>query len=122
MTLYEQIGDDIIREAITRFYDRAFADLFIGFIFMNFDKAHLVEMQIAFATAMLGGPKLYKGKPLKSAHLKLPLKNAHFDRRQVIMKEVLEELSLDVSLVKAWMDLEESLRPLIVGDRDPCSG
>ena len=70
MSLYEQIGDELIREAISRFYDRAFSDLFIGFIFSKFDKSHLIEMQILFATAMLGGPKNYRGKALKTAHMK----------------------------------------------------
>ena len=121
MSLYEEIGDDLLREAITQFYDRAFSDLFIGFIFSSFDKAHLIEMQIAFATAMLGGPKLYQGKALRPAHMKLPLKNAHFDRRQVIMREVLEDLKLDKALVDKWMELEEGLRPLIISDKTPCS-
>ena len=77
-------------------------------------------MQSYFAIAMLGGPKLYKGKPLKSAHMKLPLKHAHFDRRQVIMREVLEDLDLEKSLVDEWMKLEEGLRPLVVVTA-PCS-
>ena len=63
MSLYEEIGDDLLREAITQFYDRAFSDLFIGFIFSSFDKAHLIEMQIAFATAMLGGLSYIKERP-----------------------------------------------------------
>ena len=121
MSLHEQIGDELIREAISRFYDRAFSDLFIGFIFSKFDKNHLIEMQILFATAMLGGPKNYRGKPLKAAHMKLPLKGPHFDRRQVIMREVLEELNLDKKLVDQWMELEEGLRPLIISDKAPCS-
>ena len=78
-------------------------------------------MQILFATAMLGGPKKLSGKPLKAAHMKLPLKGPHFDRRQVIMREVLEELNLDKKLVDQWMELEEGLRPLIISDKAPCS-
>ena len=120
MNLYEQIGEKTICEAIRRFYDRAFSDLFIGFIFQKFDKEHLTAMQIQFAIAMLGGPKNYAGKALKPAHNQLPLKNAHFDRRQVIMREVLDELELDKDIVEQWMKLEEGLRPLIVSDKAPC--
>ena len=116
-----EIGEDVIHEAISRFYDRAFADLFIGFMFVKFDKQQLIQSQTAFASAMLGGPKLYKGKSLKKAHQKLPLKNPHFDRRQVLMREVLEELELDQKLIDQWMALEESLRPLIISDKGPCS-
>jgi truncated hemoglobin YjbI len=114
MTLYEKIGKDFIERAIEEFYKRAFSDPMISHFFMGKDRESITQMQQSFAIAMLGGPKEYSGLPLKDAHLPFTIKPPHFGRRQVLMGEVLRDMELDDQLAKAWLDLEESLRPLIV--------
>jgi hemoglobin len=111
---YERIGAELIRQAITEFYRRAETDGIIGHFFFNKNLADIIAKQITFATAMLGGPRVYKGKPLGPAHASLDLRGPHFDRRQVLMAEVLTEMGLADELRDAWMELEERLRPLIV--------
>jgi hemoglobin len=113
-SLYERIGDELIRKAITEFYRRAETDGIIGHFFFNKDVRDITEKQITFATAMLGGPRRYKGKPLGPAHANLDLRGPHFDRRQVLMAEVLTEMGVADELRDGWMELEERLRPLIV--------
>ena len=113
-TLYEQIGSDFVTRAITVFYQRAFQDPIIGHFFFHHDIDHITRQQILFATSMLGGPKQYSGKSLAEAHSQLDLRGPHFDRRQVLMGEVLAELGLDSDLAARWLQLEQKLRPLIV--------
>lgn len=113
-SLYEQIGEPLIRHSITEFYRRAETDGIIGHFFFHKDLADIIAKQITFATAMLGGPRLYKGKPLGPVHAKLDLRGPHFDRRQVLMAAVLSEMGLADHLRNSWMELEERLRPLIV--------
>lgn len=113
-SLYERIGGELVREAITEFYRRVETDGIIGHFFFGKDVRDITQKQIAFATAMLGGPRGYKGKPLGAAHGDLDLRAPHFDRRQVLMGEVLEEMGLSLELREAWLALEEKLRPLIV--------
>ena len=114
MNLYEQIGESFIRRAIEEFYVRAFVDPMICHFFIGRDRAALTAMQQDFAIAMLGGPKNYKGMPLKDAHLPFTIKPPHFGRRQIIMAEVLRDLGLDPDLAKKWLEMEEALRSVIV--------
>lgn len=118
-SLYLQIGAATIQDVITEFYRRAFTDPIIGFFFFNKDLDEITAKQTDFATAMLGGPKCYKGRPLAPVHALLPIRPAHFGRRQVLMREVLDETRLASDLKEAWLRLEESLKPLILGDGDP---
>lgn len=113
-SLYERIGAELIRQAITEFYRRVETDGIIGHFFFGKDIVDITAKQITFATAMLGGPREYKGQPLGKAHGALDLRGPHFDRRQVLMAEVLDEAGLSAELRDAWLALEEKLRPLIV--------
>lgn len=114
MTLYEQIGDALIKQAITIFYERAFDDGVLAHFFFGKDRAHITQQQIDFASSMLGGPYRYRGKPLGAAHKPLVIRGPHFARRQVLMREVLDELGVASELADEWMQREENLRSLIV--------
>jgi len=114
-SLYDRIGPEFLAQAIREFYARAQKDLIIGHFFINLDINHIVAMQIDFATALLGGPRNYRGKPLGVAHRNLHLRPPHFGRRQILLKEVLTDLGLAPVLRDAWLDLEEQLKPVITG-------
>jgi len=114
-SLYERIGREFLVAALTEFYQRAQQDGIIGHFFLNLDLAHITAMQIDFATALLGGPRHYRGKPLGPAHGALKLRRPHFGRRQVLLKEVLDEMGLAPDLRDSWLALEEQLKPLIMG-------
>ena len=120
MTLYEEIGTEKVEKAITEFYRRAFEDGIIGHFFFQKDREHLTKMQIAFATSALGGPRLYTGKSLVEAHRPVKIRIPHFRRRQILMGEVLDELGLREDLKLRWLEIEESLRPLIMGPMGTC--
>ncbi len=113
-SLYQRLGDETIRRAIAEFYRRAFTDGIIGHFFFQKDLADITAKQTAFAIAMLGGPRGYRGKPLEAVHRPLPIRAPHFGRRQQLMKEVLAEQGVAPELRDAWLALEESLRPLIL--------
>jgi len=114
-TLYEKISPDLIERAITEFYERAFSDVIIGHFFFDKDKQEIIDKQIAFASRMLGATHIrYTGKPLKIAHEGLKFRPVHFNRRQVLMAEVLDDIKLDPELSSEWLALESHLRPLIL--------
>ena len=113
LSLYERIGPEVIRRSLTLFYERAFADGIIGHFFFGKDRLHITEMQIEFATAMLGGPRHYRGRPLAAAHAQLDIRRPHFMRRQTLLREVLDEVGVAPELRDAWLGLEEALRPVV---------
>ncbi len=112
--MYEAIGADFVQRAIARFYVLAFEDGILAHFFFGKDREEITRQQVDFAGAMLGGPVKYRGKPLAAAHRGLAIRGPHFGRRQVLMREVLDELGLAAELADAWMAREEALRPLIV--------
>lgn len=112
--LYDQIGHAFIAKAVAEFYKRAFTDVMIGHFFFKSDIQHITDQQIAFVSAMLGGPSNYQGKPLKLAHKPFKIRLVHFNRRQVLMREVLTDLNLDPSLRDAWLSLEDQFRQVII--------
>jgi truncated hemoglobin YjbI len=114
-SLYEQIGSEFIKRAITEFYERAFADVMIGHFFFKKDKADITAKQILFASSMLGAKDAkYTGKPLKLAHTGMIIRPVHFNRRQVLMGEVLDDLGLSPDLKAAWLSLENQLRSIVI--------
>ncbi len=113
-TLFDTLGSVLVEKAIREFYSRATQDAMIGYFFFDRDIDHLMEQQIVFATALLGGPKNYRGKPLRAAHSPLSVRPAHFSRRQVIMREVLADLGLTAEQSQQWLALEESFKSAIV--------
>lgn len=118
--LIDSIGSQQLKDIITEFYIRAFADPIIGHIFWTFDRERLTQMQISFAKSMLGGSEGYRGKSLDEAHQNLNINNAHFGRRQVLMRQVLEDFNVVDSVKDEWLKREERLRPLIVRSSRTC--
>ena len=118
--LYDLIGPALVERAVTEFYRRAFQDPMIGHFFFHSNIEHITAQQIDFATALLGGPQRYRGKPLKMAHKPFTIRVPHFMRRQVLMREVLTDVGVTESLRAQWLALEESFRPVILTDADHC--
>jgi truncated hemoglobin YjbI len=114
-SLFERIGQEFIERAITEFYERAFDDVMIGHFFFGKDKATITRNQIDFTATFLGSNShKYKGKPLRSAHTQLPIRPVHFNRRHVLMAEVIDDCGLAADLRDSWLALENQLRPLII--------
>lgn len=115
LSMYEKIGKDFIERAITEFYKRAFEDPIIGHFFFQKNREELTAKQINFACMMLGSQEhRYQGKPLRQAHQDLGIRKAHFERRQIMMRDVLQEFGLDPELMAGWLKLEDNLRGIIL--------
>ena len=118
--LATELGGPARLEAlITRFYDRLFDDMMIGFFFTGKDKTSLIASQIDYVQAHLGDKShTYTGPPIRKAHAHLPILVGHFDRRHQILKEVLHEFDAPQHVVSAWLELDQSLRDLVVRTGD----
>ncbi len=111
-------GHDALMALLTDFYDRLFDDLFVGFFFTPHDKQDLIAHQFAYITSHLGkrdpSTPRYTGRPMLKAHTHLPILAGHFDRRHVILSEVLRDHDVPEHVQHAWLELDQSLRPLIL--------
>ncbi len=111
MTPYEAIGGETkVRAILERLYDALFEDPMVGFLFEGKDKAHIVEQQVAFTCAFLGGPQEYEGRALPEAHSRLPLLPGHFDRRHWLLRQALDEQGVAEEAKSAWLRIDQGLR------------
>ena len=131
--LEERLEPERLEAVVQLLYDRLFDDILVGFLFAGRDKAALVEAQVEYVRARLGRDRhqhRYTGRPIRAAHLALPITSGMFDRRQQILRECLEACDVDPEVRRSWLALDEALRPLvlrtgeearreILGGRDP---
>ncbi|HZU83628.1 MAG TPA: group 1 truncated hemoglobin [Polyangiaceae bacterium] len=116
---YESIGgEERVRAVLRSLYDKLFADRMVGFLFEGKDKAHIVEQQVLFTCAFLGGPQRYAGRPLPEAHAKLPLLPGHFDRRHRLLEQVLLEERVPEDVRRVWLRIDASLRPSVLASAE----
>ena len=119
--LLQTLPKNRIKEIVSSFYDVVFNDVLIGHFFVNTDKNELVGQQVDFLIGIFGGPKNYQGRKLDQVHRSFSIKNVHFDRRQVILKDILEQhFDQKDPMIEQWLALENRFRKLIVNDNAGC--
>ena len=116
-TLFDQLGGDALRAVITDFYERVFADVMIGFLFVGKDRARLIEKEWELAARMLGADVRYTGKSMPDAHARVPITGGHFDRRTQILRDTLRDHAVPADVQAAWLGHVEALRAQITADR-----
>ena len=115
MSWYEAAGGEgAVREVLSRLYAQLVVDPMVGFLFDGKDIAHIVEQQVAFTCAFLGGPHRYEGQSLPSAHAALPLLSGHFDRRHHLLAQVLEESGMPEAVRREWLRIDLVLRASVL--------
>ncbi|HEY2989773.1 MAG TPA: group 1 truncated hemoglobin [Candidatus Binatia bacterium] len=116
-TLFQELGGEArLREIIDAFIDRVFADRMIGFFFRNADRKRIKELEYQMIGQFLGAEIEYRGRPLDQAHAKHRIMGGQFARRQQILQETLEDFHAPQAVRDAWIEHNESLRPLITAD------
>ncbi len=116
-TLFDRIGPDALRAVIVDFYDRVFADVMIGFLFIGKDRQRLIDKEWEFSANFLGAREVrYTGRPMREAHARSPILGGHFDRRLQILRNTLRDHAVDADVVAAWIGHQVALRPQITGD------
>ncbi len=88
-----------MRAAVDDFYERVLGDDSLAPFFADVDMAHQKSQQLAFLTAALGGPKRYKGRPMKEAHEHLAIAQQHFDSVATHLVETLDGLGVSQKLI-----------------------
>jgi hemoglobin len=80
MSIYDSIGGSAaVKAAVDDFYVRVLADPLLAPFFRTTDITRLKSHQRAFIAAAIGGPEIYAGRDLASAHAGMGISNAQFD-------------------------------------------
>jgi hemoglobin len=80
MSIYDSIGGAAaVRAAVDDFYDRVLADPELAPYFEDTDMQRLKAHQRSFIAAAIGGPEVFAGRDMASAHAGLGVTDAQFD-------------------------------------------
>ena len=80
MSIYASIGGaPAVRAAVDDFYARVLADRQLAPFFTGTDLQRLKAHQRAFIAAALGGPEIFAGREMASAHAGLGIADGDFD-------------------------------------------
>ena len=80
MSIYDSIGGEpAVRAAVDDFYARLLADRQLAPFFTGADLHRLKAHQRAFIAAAIGGPDIFAGRDMASAHAGLGIGDAEFD-------------------------------------------
>lgn len=80
MSIYDQIGGHAaVKAAVEVFYQRVTADPLLKPWFADVDLQRLKAHQRAFLAAALGGPEMFSGRDIGTAHASLNITGPAFD-------------------------------------------
>jgi hemoglobin len=80
MSIYDTIGGEpAVRAAVDDFYARVLADKQLAPFFAGTDLQRLKAHQRAFIAAAIGGPEIFAGRDMASAHAALGIGDGDFD-------------------------------------------
>jgi hemoglobin len=74
-----QSDADSVSRGVELFLQAMLDDPLLGWTFEGVDREQLQRHALAFVIAALGGPDLYLGRDLGTAHARFKLNNRHFD-------------------------------------------
>ena len=115
--LFDRIGGDALRAAITDFYGRVFADVMIGFLFTGKNKQLLIQREWELIAKVLGSSDVaYTGRPMRVAHARVPILGGHFERRLQLLRNTFADHRVDPDIQDEWIRHSQALRGQVTGD------
>lgn len=117
-------ADDELHAIARAFYDKVYADPWIGRFFRGVDQGRQ-ELKLVRFFHMSWNDTMYaqlQGQYLKEEHAHMYITPALFDLRQELFAAALRERGHDEALVQAFLAFNEVWRPYVVkGSRDECT-
>jgi methyl-accepting chemotaxis protein len=95
-SIYDRIGGaPALQAAVDAFYVRVLADPALKPFFEKTNMAALKMRQRAFFGQALGGPEVYRGRDMRSAHARFQITQKHFDKVAGHLVDTLQSLGVD---------------------------
>jgi truncated hemoglobin YjbI len=114
--LVESIGGEPdLQRILLAFYSRMKSDPMIGYFFEGKPIAEIAAKQGEFILMAAGVLQKFEGRGPATAHTNLPpIYEGHFDRRLVLLREILLTEGLTPAQIETWVQFEESFRSMVV--------
>ncbi len=116
---YERIGGGrAVLEIMEDFVGQVFDDFVIGFLFIGRNQKRIVALETELATAHLGGPSTYSGRPMGEVHQPLKINRGQFRRRNAILQKILVKHGVEQAVVARWIAHDAKLESVISDGTD----
>ena len=116
--LFNEIGDAAtLRTAVNLLYQRVLADPELAPWFAGVDVPRLRAHQLAFLAGAMGGPDLFNGRDLATAHAGLAITGEAFDALIGHLATALRDLGSSPAAVDRLVRRLEAWRPAVVTSR-----
>jgi hemoglobin len=112
-------GDAAVAAAVDGLYDRLIPDPLTGPYFDGVSLPDLKKHLRMFLAAALGGPEIYRGRDMRSAHAGLGITPAAWDRTVHHVVGVLADLGVEPALAARVVASLAPLRDRIVTSSEP---
>lgn len=110
-SLYERLGGAAAIDAVVKgMYEKIFYDEDLKDFFRKTDKPNQMQAMNDFLTTATGGPKVYKGKDMKSAHVGRGITDKEFDLVISHVVDTMKELEVPGDLINEVGALVSPLR------------
>jgi hemoglobin len=114
-SLLERLGGrDTVLRVHKIFYDKIYADPWIGQYFKDIQRNLIENQQTEFMAQLFGGPKGYSGRMPNDAHEHMMISEELFKHRQELLAASLKEASIPESEAKAWLRIDGAFKKVIV--------
>lgn len=113
-------GENAVEAAVEAFYAKVMADDRIRGFFDGIDMTDQKRKQRDFLTMAFGGPNVYDGRDMRSAHAWMNLEDPHFDAVVENLGATLQELGVPAGLIGEAAEIAESVRDEVL-NREPTS-
>jgi hemoglobin len=124
-SIFEQIGGEpAMTAAVEIFYRKVLMDDHIAGYFDSVDMDRQMAKQKAFLTMITGGPNVYTGRDMRTAHasmVKNGLTDSHFDHVVQHLGDTLTELGVPSELIEQIAGAAESLRADVLNRAAPAT-
>ncbi|MEZ5291498.1 MAG: methyl-accepting chemotaxis protein [Vicinamibacterales bacterium] len=122
-TLFERLGGvPAIKAAVDAFYVRVLGDPGLSPFFEGVNMRSQKSKLNAFLTQGLGGPQVYKGRDMASAHQHLPITKEHFDLVAGHLVATLNDLGVPAPLIDEVVAAVAPLAPEIINTASEPAG
>lgn len=117
-TIFERYGGFAkVSQVVMSFYDKILDSPATSPYFAKVDMKRLIDHQIKFFAALMGGPASYTNDHLEKVHAHLGITEATFREAMLLMKDTLEEFNFDDEDIMTVQDEMMSRKNYIVAKK-----
>ena len=113
--LIDRIGGKPYIEKVHKiFYDKIYADSWLGRFFAAINQKHIESQQTDFIVMLFGGPKSYSGRMPIDAHEHIMISEELFAARTELLRQALSEAGIAPAETEDWLRIDAAFKKVLL--------